>query len=252
MGPGNVEKFYYLLMSEPRCIECGRAVSCLYTNYGGPDKIRLTECPTCQTAADKYIEYDYVLIFLDMVLHKPAVYRHLLFNRLDPLRRKHKGDGAMRWAIGKLVLLLLMFDVYVKWMRRKAALSASTYAYLFGTSSIELAVFIYTSFLVASFYRRMFSKPNARYDLLPLISLGLLISSFGKFVHILMVIWEYDQLEYAWMVSVNILTSNAEAISVVLDCNYRVSWLVLAAATLSKYFVQKGISYFDPIYSISL
>lgn len=37
----------------------------------------------CKRFADKYIEHDYVIIFIDMLLHKPQVYRHLLFNRLD-------------------------------------------------------------------------------------------------------------------------------------------------------------------------
>lgn len=36
----------------------------------------------CLNFADKYIEFDHVILFLDMVLHKPQVYRHLLFNRL--------------------------------------------------------------------------------------------------------------------------------------------------------------------------
>lgn len=253
-------------MSNARCIECGKRVSSLYTNYGGPEKIRLTECPQCQSVADKYVEYDHVLLFLDMVLHKPAVYRHLLFNRIDPLRQRR--DRAMLQAIGKLVLLLIMFDVYVKWMRRRMGLSLPTYAYLFVTSAVELFVFIYASYISASFYHKLSTTDNLntadtlsttdttqlvqRADLLQLMALGLLISSFGKFVHILMVIWEYDRLEYAWLVSVNILTSNAEAVSVVLDCNYRVSWIILAFATLCKYSVQKVISVYDPLYSISL
>lgn len=32
--------------------------------------------------ADKYVEHDFVIIFVDMILHKKPVYRHLLFNRL--------------------------------------------------------------------------------------------------------------------------------------------------------------------------
>ena len=36
----------------------------------------------CFNFADKYIEFDNVILFIDMILHKPQVYRHLLFNRL--------------------------------------------------------------------------------------------------------------------------------------------------------------------------
>jgi hypothetical protein len=37
----------------------------------------------CHVFADKYIEYDLVPIFIDMVLHKTAVYRHMLYNRIE-------------------------------------------------------------------------------------------------------------------------------------------------------------------------
>jgi len=34
----------------------------------------------CNSFADKYVEYDIVLIALDMILHRLGVYRHILFN----------------------------------------------------------------------------------------------------------------------------------------------------------------------------
>ena len=37
----------------------------------------------CSQFADRYVEYEFVVIFIDMVLHKPQVYRHLLFNRIN-------------------------------------------------------------------------------------------------------------------------------------------------------------------------
>lgn len=67
---------------------------------GGAD-VRLTQCPRCKRFADKYVEHDFVVLFIDLVLVKPQVcpllranykesiiinqiqvYRHLLFNRL--------------------------------------------------------------------------------------------------------------------------------------------------------------------------
>lgn len=43
--------------------------------------------------------------------------------------------------------------------------------------------------------------------------MALIISSFGKMLLILMVIWDYKQLEYSWLVSLIVLASNAEALS---------------------------------------
>lgn len=45
------------------------------------------------------------------------------------------------------------------------------------------------------------------------VSMALIISSFGKMLLILMVIWDYKQLEYSWLVSLIVLASNAEALS---------------------------------------
>jgi hypothetical protein len=43
--------------------------------------------------------------------------------------------------------------------------------------------------------------------------MALIISSFGKMLLIFMVIWDYKQLEYSWLVSIIVLASNTEALS---------------------------------------
>lgn len=60
------------------------------------------------------MEFDFVIIFIEMVLHKPQVYRHLLFNTnlfTPPGSRNIERWG--RWA--KMCLLMILFDVYIKW-----------------------------------------------------------------------------------------------------------------------------------------
>lgn len=39
---------------------------------GGGD-VRLTQCPRCRRFADKYVEHDFVVLFIDLVLVKPQV-----------------------------------------------------------------------------------------------------------------------------------------------------------------------------------
>lgn len=36
--------------------------------------VRLTQCPQCKRFADKYVEHDYVVLFIDLVLVKPQVW----------------------------------------------------------------------------------------------------------------------------------------------------------------------------------
>lgn len=63
----------------PICIECSYPVSHLYTSYSKADDhslgkgVRLTQCPRCEKFADKYVEHDFVVLFIDLVLIKPQV-----------------------------------------------------------------------------------------------------------------------------------------------------------------------------------
>jgi cytochrome c oxidase subunit IV len=64
----------------PVCVECQQHVDSLYVEYYGA--VKLSKC-SCKSFADKYIEWDIVLIFIDMALLKPSVYRHMIFNRIS-------------------------------------------------------------------------------------------------------------------------------------------------------------------------
>lgn len=71
----------------PICIECRHPVKTLWTQYSGAgDKasghnIRLTVCRKCGRFCDKYVEHDFVVLFIDLVLIKPQV-SHLLLSSL--------------------------------------------------------------------------------------------------------------------------------------------------------------------------
>ncbi|GKZ24523.1 sterol homeostasis protein [Aspergillus brasiliensis] len=110
----------------PICIECSYPVSHLYSTYSRADDrslgkgVRLTQCPRCQRFADKYVEHDFVVIFIDLVLIKPQVYRHLLFNRLGG------DDNQFDRSIIRLGILLLLFDVYLTWARIEKSPSLAT------------------------------------------------------------------------------------------------------------------------------
>ncbi|PNS14653.1 Protein arv1 [Sphaceloma murrayae] len=110
----------------PICIECGYKLANLYTTYSKADDrtlgkgVRLTQCPRCKRFADKYVEHDHVVIFIDLILIKPQVYRHILFNRLG------REDDRVNPSIIRLGVLLLLFDVYLTWARIEKATSPSS------------------------------------------------------------------------------------------------------------------------------
>ena len=82
----------------PICIECSYPVSHLYSTYSRADDralgkgVRLTQCPRCQRFADKYVEYDFVVIFIDLVLIKPQVVTRNVWRRIFPA---YDDDGGL-------------------------------------------------------------------------------------------------------------------------------------------------------------
>lgn len=99
----------------PICIECRHPVKTLWRegagDKSGGHNIRLTVCKNCGRFCDKYVEHDFVVLFIDLVLIKPQVYRHLLHNTL-----MRDGD-ELAPSITRLGVLLLLFDVYLTWAR---------------------------------------------------------------------------------------------------------------------------------------
>ncbi|GME26257.1 arv1-like protein [Neofusicoccum parvum] len=87
----------------PICIECRYPLRALYTTYSKADDralgkgVRLTQCPRCKRFGDKYVEHDFVVLFIDLVLIKPQP------------------------SIIRLGILLLLFDVYLTWARIEKA-----------------------------------------------------------------------------------------------------------------------------------
>lgn len=81
------------------CVHCGSWVDSLYTSYG-ENNIALNVCKKCNMFTDPYIEHDFILIFLDLILHKPAIYKHLIYNRFTRnCKRLNKCDPEINPSV---------------------------------------------------------------------------------------------------------------------------------------------------------
>lgn len=241
----------------PICIECRHPVRTLWTKYSGAgDKssghnIRLTVCKNCGRFCDKYVEHDFVVLFIDLVLIKPQVYRHLLHNSL--MREGDRFDPAMI----RLGVLLLLFDVYLTWARIEKQFSADSVPYQtsFGRLSQQPIVLQYLFFLLLCslsnlafhlsirFLTSSPLSPLALVGLLPTyarpnsVSTALLVSSSTKLFPILMVIWEYDVPAAARSLGWAVVLNNVEALKILLDCSYGAAALLAMAGALSRWAV---------------
>ena len=63
------------------CTNCASPTPTLYKVYSTPGSIQLTTCKGCGNDVDPYIEREWLLVFMDCVLHRHEAYRHVLYNR---------------------------------------------------------------------------------------------------------------------------------------------------------------------------
>lgn len=73
------------------------------------------------------------------------------------------------------------------------------------------------------------------------VSMALIISSFGKMLLILMVIWDYKQLEYSWLVSIIVMASNIEALSGIYKYKYIYTHINHYLVYLNMPYIQTSI-----------
>ncbi|KAM0438871.1 hypothetical protein ACHAPT_001632 [Fusarium lateritium] len=245
----------------PICIECRHPVKTLWTQYSGAgDKasghnIRLTVCRNCGQFCDKYVEHDFVVLFIDLVLIKPQVYRHLLYNTLT------SDDDRLDPSIVRLGILLLLFDVYLTWARieKQTVPDATPGESNLGKLAQQSIVFQYLFFLVfcalstAAFHVSIrfltsstFSPLNAlgilpRYSRPNSVSTALLVSSYSKLFPILMVIWEYDVPAAARSLGWAVVANNVEALRILLDCGYSTACLLTIAGAASRWVVGRVV-----------
>ncbi|GAO50704.1 Arv1-like protein [Saitoella complicata NRRL Y-17804] len=204
-----------------RCISCSFPVDSLFIEYS-KGNLTLTQCPRCREFADKYVEHDYVVLFIDIILIKPQVYRHLLFNRFG------SASDSIDRSIVRLGILLVLFDVYLTWGRLEKQTTAAPLPFTSETLLQRHVVPQYLRFLLLCLvetvafhltirglarYMLGWTRPN-------MLSTALFISSSMKLLPILMVIWSYDVLAAARAVGWAVVVNNIEALTILLECGY--------------------------------
>lgn len=247
-------------------------MSSLYTSYS-PTNIRLTTCPSCNKFADKYIEYDGVLIFIDLLLLRPSAYRHFVFNVLTPDYSASSSTTASQtpspvqsnpkstsiWgSLGsncvvrfvarttqlhpqtwRIWVLITLFDVYLTWARAEQKQETSQ---LF-TYFLSLPVLAqYSTFLLFCVLESIVS--HITIQLFGAFWLGwtdpaalatmLVISSSSKLFPILMVIWSYDVPLASTVLGWAVSFNTVEALTIVLDCGYWRAIVITVLAAMAR------------------
>ncbi|TYZ52041.1 hypothetical protein PybrP1_004835 [[Pythium] brassicae (nom. inval.)] len=260
------------------CVECGAAVALLVRDYG-KGNVRLAICGACNEVADKYVEYENVLLFLEVMLLKPQVYRHILYNLPAPMESR---------TILKMFAILVMLDMNVKayLVDRKEGVvfrSESMYQDTDAISGFRISQFslhlvllallenvVYFASVLGLIYADPFGRGwrrvlleedgagdagaqssggalGVRVDVLTKFAGTLCISSFGKMFALLTVIWEYHWT-FIHMIGAVIFFSNVLGLQLFLAdgdpaATRSVHVVVLVIAALGIRFVTQLLLY---------
>ncbi|KAJ8898774.1 hypothetical protein K2173_005110 [Erythroxylum novogranatense] len=197
---------------EYRCIKCGFGIKTLFVQYS-PGNIRLMKCDNCKAIADEYIECEFMIIFIDLILHRPKAYRHLLYNVLFQENVSFEG---MVW---KSAICFLLLDAYKSLLLERdstqwgSSLSFSSFGWI--CSKVFMNVFVANFLFLCIFLLAMRTLLHTTIELSRCreLLLAILVSSYFKVFLMAMMVWEFPSL-VIFIIDLFVLSSNIVAIKV--------------------------------------
>ena len=261
------------------CIECGYGnIECLFYKYKS-EYIQLTVCPECGKVADKYIEYDNVILFIDILLLKVQAYRHLAFNVTESELLKDPSTlvnyeftpespiTSIRAFLSRykqilrLVLMIILFEVYLIWAYEEKNTHHSfimTYIlhqkvhnqYLYFITMLLTQQMVLNGLVILVFRWFGWGKQrnkmlNSRfqtgyYNLVLLVPV--LVSSSIKLFPILMLIWPYDKTSVSSsLVDFVGFIILLESLKIVTCMDYGTILVILSVSTVGEVVLSKLI-----------
>ncbi|XP_020281252.1 protein ARV1 [Pseudomyrmex gracilis] len=165
------------------CINCGAERKELYRRYC-PSVLKILKCEKCDLIADKYIEYDPVIVFVDLILIEKPAYRHLLYNS------KFK-------SYWKLCVILWIFESFRAWIScdtridldKNAHDNCNFYDLLIHTA-LAFTAFIYAVIVTTELKWFIGGKKPYKYNVKDLIR-ALTIGGCGKLLGCLGIVWRH-------------------------------------------------------------
>ncbi len=189
-----------------KCVFCCQPQTALYKSYG-EGSISLLRCTHCKRTADPYVEYDWVLVFLDVALLKAPVFRHVLCNEGFPLLR------VLRFAS-----VLLLVETFIR--GGSAALSPADL--LAVGVSVAARLVLELVFVVVLLRNRL---------ALPALLVGRALPSVWN---MLALVWDYTHLSFA--ASHFFATLSVASVAVALHAATEHNlWFMFALSTLVRY-----------------
>ncbi|XP_052194233.1 protein ARV 2-like isoform X2 [Diospyros lotus] len=203
---------------EFRCVECGFQLAsdkALFIQYS-PGNIRLMKCENCKAVADEYIECEIMILLIDLVLHKPKAYRHLLYNLLN--RQVVNLEGLFWKSISAFLLLDAFTILVLNWSEENWSLSVSFSSLVLGCTkmlmNLLLRNFMFLCILLLA--NRYFLDAHVGVSRCTDILFAIFVSSYLKIFLITMLVWEFPY-SVLFIIDMFVLSSNVVALKVMTE-----------------------------------
>ncbi|XP_043471489.1 protein ARV1 [Leptopilina heterotoma] len=230
------------------CTNCGAEVAELYRRYS-PSVLKVLKCSTCGCLADKYIEYDPVIVLLDLILLQKSAYRHLFYN----------SSFKSYW---KLMMVLILGESFQKWFAVNTSVASSILSTPFSfyiaqgndvfegekslyilliQTTLSLSTFILTIILCMELRWLLSGRRPQTYKPINLVK-ALVIGRFPNLLGLLGIVWKHNSPKLH-----NVLIYGYEllclltAYSVVSDSRKSGSSIVLILGLLAHSSVSSGL-----------
>ncbi|XP_037036404.1 protein ARV1 [Bradysia coprophila] len=210
------------------CINCGAPVKELHKKYSS-SVLKIMSCVACKQIADKYIEFEPIIILIDLVLLSQSAFRHVMYNTTFKI-------------YAKVLVVQLLFESYIIWIDVPKPLNKVEYA-----SEKEF----YFSFLLTAIdyvllvliFQLWTNVPNRTAKGLGTVHLvkAMTLAKIAKFFMIPIVIWSRNETNSASLrlVLVNgyYFLSLTHVLSVLTECSRKSSAVKALLTVIVKHVV---------------
>nr|CAH7745057.1 unnamed protein product [Callosobruchus chinensis] len=210
--------------------------------------LKLTDCSICGEIADKYVEYDTVIVIIDLILLNIAAYRHILFNSVFK-------------NFWKLAIVLLVVESYSTWLmipKNQPAIQYNitepdlpdTVIYLDNLDFYKVCLnvtlsessFVIMVYILTCLYTRFASVGIIPFEK---VCKTITLSSSGMFLLLPSLIWDIQVHEYhLQFISLYTTLSQLIAHKALCDCYKVWSLFVIFFSYLTKLYVMEKSNMF--------